>query len=99
MDSRDYVRIEEVRLQFSKMNPLFLMHAANSGKELVRFMDDCRGCGTRSEGDRGFGPSGRPRNIKGNVSFPADERIYHVAGSWFCSQQEAHAPGWRKSLK
>jgi hypothetical protein len=51
-------------------------------------------------------------NIKGNVSINSRERIYHVPGQhyyeatkispeygerWFCSEQEAHAAGWRKA--
>ena len=51
-------------------------------------------------------------NIKGNISFETDERIYHVPGQdhydatrisrqhgerWFCSEQEARSAGWRKS--
>jgi hypothetical protein len=50
--------------------------------------------------------------IKGNVSIPSGERIYHVPGQryysettispqhgerWFCSEMEAIAAGWRKS--
>jgi endonuclease YncB( thermonuclease family) len=52
-------------------------------------------------------------NIKGNISRKG-ERIYHVAGQkyyeqtrisagkgerWFCSEQEARAAGWRRSLQ
>ena len=51
--------------------------------------------------------------IKGNVSFNTGERIYHVPGQayyeetvvneaygerWFCTEDEAIAAGWRKSL-
>jgi hypothetical protein len=51
-------------------------------------------------------------NIKGNVSITSGERIYHVPGQhyyeatiispqygerWFCSEQEAHAAGWRRA--
>jgi len=51
--------------------------------------------------------------IKGNISFATGERIYHVPGQayydetvineqygerWFCSEDEALAAGWRKSL-
>ena len=53
-------------------------------------------------------------NIKGNISVRTGERIYHVPGGkfydatrislsngerWFCSEEEARAAGWRKSLK
>jgi hypothetical protein len=53
-------------------------------------------------------------NIKGNISFRTGERIYHVPGGkfydatrinpskgerWFCSEEEARAAGWRKSLR
>ena len=50
--------------------------------------------------------------IKGNISMPAGEKIYHLPGQkyyndtiirpeygerWFCTEQEAIANGWRKS--
>jgi hypothetical protein len=53
-------------------------------------------------------------NIKGNISMRTGERIYHVPGGefynltvispgkgerWFCSEDEARAAGWRRSLK
>ena len=53
-------------------------------------------------------------NIKGNISARTGERIDHVPGDkfydatrislangerWFCSEEEARAAGWRKSLK
>jgi hypothetical protein len=52
--------------------------------------------------------------IKGNVSFDTGEKIYHVPGGryydatvinpaygerWFCTEEEAVANGWRKSLR
>ncbi|QEX23800.1 hypothetical protein FRZ61_37390 [Hypericibacter adhaerens] len=52
-------------------------------------------------------------NIKGNISF-SGERIYHVPGGefydvtrislfkgerWFCTEAEAQAAGWRRSLQ
>lgn len=51
-------------------------------------------------------------NIKGNISFNSDEKIYHVPGQeyydetiirpdygerWFCTEAEAIANGWRKA--
>ncbi|WP_352542087.1 hypothetical protein [Mesorhizobium sp. M0018] len=51
-------------------------------------------------------------DIKGNVSIDTGEHIYHVPGqkyysqtiiragirgSWFCSEAEARAAGWRKA--
>ncbi|KAA6490850.1 hypothetical protein DXT98_01435 [Agrobacterium sp. ICMP 7243] len=51
-------------------------------------------------------------NIKGNISFNSQQKIYHVPGQeyysetiirlengerWFCSEDEARAAGWRKS--
>ena len=51
-------------------------------------------------------------NIKGNISFNTDEKIYHVPGQeyyeetiirpeygerWFCTEAEAKANGWRKA--
>jgi len=53
-------------------------------------------------------------NIKGNISVSSGEKIYHVPGqqnypdtviteakgeSWFCSEAEALAAGWRKALR
>ena len=53
-------------------------------------------------------------DIKGNISVRTGERIYHVPGDeyydrtqvnashgerWFCSEAEAEAVGWRRSLK
>jgi hypothetical protein len=53
-------------------------------------------------------------DIKGNISPKSGERIYHVPGGryyaatvirleygerWFCSEQEARAAGWRRSLR
>lgn len=52
--------------------------------------------------------------VKGNVSIDSGELIYHVPGQefydetvireeygerWFCSEEEAVAAGWRKSLR
>lgn len=52
--------------------------------------------------------------VKGNVSIDSGELIYHVPGQefydetvireeygerWFCSEEEALAAGWRKSLR
>jgi len=52
--------------------------------------------------------------IKGNISQPSGEKIYHVPGGqfydatvinpsagerWFCTEQEAVNNGWRKSLR
>ncbi|MBI3979796.1 MAG: hypothetical protein HY331_16595 [Chloroflexi bacterium] len=52
--------------------------------------------------------------IKGNISFETGERIYHVPGGefynatmidvrwgerWFCTEAEAQAAGWRRSLR
>ena len=51
-------------------------------------------------------------NIKGNVSYNNDRKIYHVPGQkdykktkisshrgerWFCSEADARAEGWRKA--
>lgn len=53
-------------------------------------------------------------NIKGNISYRTDEKIYHVPGQqyyeqtdidssdgerWFCTEAEAVAAGWRKSKR
>ncbi|MEQ8354646.1 MAG: thermonuclease family protein [Kiloniellaceae bacterium] len=53
-------------------------------------------------------------NIKGNISYNTGERIYHLPGGeyysrtkispskgerWFCSEAEARAAGWRRSMK
>ena len=53
-------------------------------------------------------------DIKGNISFDTQEKIYHVPGGyfynetsidssygekWFCTEQEAINNGWRKSQK
>lgn len=53
-------------------------------------------------------------DIKGNISFDSDEKIYHVPGQefysnttispdfgerWFCTEAEAEANGWRKSSR
>lgn len=52
--------------------------------------------------------------IKGNVSHHSSDRIFHVPGQtdygatrvtflrgerWFCTEQQAHAAGWRKAGK
>jgi hypothetical protein len=52
--------------------------------------------------------------IKGNISWRTGERIYHLPGqryygvtvispqkgeAWFCTEAEARANGWRKSLR
>jgi hypothetical protein len=57
-------------------------------------------------------PSTLGCNIKGNISYYTDERIYHVPGQqyysktrisrqkgerWFCSEEAARKAGWRKS--
>jgi hypothetical protein len=51
-------------------------------------------------------------NIKGNISYNAGQRIYHVPGQhfyaktrisytkgerWFCSEADAQAAGWRRA--
>jgi hypothetical protein len=56
--------------------------------------------------------AGASCNIKGKISVNTSELIYHVPGQtyyvqtrisaykgerWFCSEEEAHAAGWRKS--
>jgi hypothetical protein len=53
-----------------------------------------------------------PCNIKGNVSYNKDRKIYHVPGQkdyintvissqrgerWFCSEADARANGWKKA--
>ena len=53
-------------------------------------------------------------DIKGNISFDTNEKIYHIPGQefysettinpdygerWFCTENEAIANGWRKSYK
>jgi hypothetical protein len=60
-----------------------------------------------------FGGSSADCQIKGNISVDGT-KIYHVPGGewyektkidaqrgerWFCSEEEARAAGWRKSLK
>lgn len=60
------------------------------------------------------GGSSRDCRIKGNVSMYGGERIYHVPGGkwydetridpgrgerWFCSEDEARAAGWRRSME
>jgi len=57
---------------------------------------------------------GETCDIKGNISYYTDEKIYHVPGGeyynkteidqsegerWFCSEEEARAAGWRKSKR
>ncbi len=52
-------------------------------------------------------------DIKGNISYNGGQRIYHVPGGkyyaqtrinrpgerWFCSEEEAQAAGWRRSME
>lgn len=60
------------------------------------------------------GSSGSDCNIKGNISSETGERIYHVPGQrfyaktristakgekWFCSEDDAIAAGWRRSMQ
>jgi hypothetical protein len=58
------------------------------------------------------GPSLAGCNVKGNISFNGNQKIYHVPGQkyysetridllkgerWFCSEDAARRAGWRKS--
>jgi hypothetical protein len=53
-------------------------------------------------------------DIKGNISYKSGEKIYHIPGGdfyaatvinpkygerWFCTEEEAVAAGWRRSLR
>jgi len=53
-------------------------------------------------------------DIKGNISYPSGEHIYHIPGQeyysetrvdflkgerWFCSEEAARAAGWRKAYR
>ncbi len=61
----------------------------------------------------GFGP-GSDCDIKGNISRPSGEKIYHLPGQafynvtridlfrgerWFCSEEEAREAGWRRAFR
>ena len=100
---------------------LYDQYASEASTEIALFELEESFFSDDSESSSSGGQSGCPNgciyhppgcDVKGNISFDTDEKIYHVPGQdyynetiirpeygerWFCTESEAKANGWRKA--